>query len=124
MRRVRKKHLSQLDDDDALLLDVANRQIVQAHPLGGIQIVPSTNEVISPLYGTLNNMRAIGQMTNGVNFERNGVSMIIQQAVSAVENLYDTYKAKKALEKEARKQQKKAEEKAKKKKTKKKKKKK
>ncbi|HEC2156708.1 TPA: FAD/NAD(P)-binding protein [Staphylococcus delphini] len=119
-----KKHLSRLDDDDALLLDVANRQIVQAHPLGGIQIVPSTNEVISPLYGTLNNMRAIGQMTNGLNFERNGVTMIIQQAVSAVENLYDTYKAKKALEKEARKQQKKAEEKAKKKKEKKKKKKK
>ncbi|MBA8758731.1 pyridine nucleotide-disulfide oxidoreductase [Staphylococcus schleiferi subsp. coagulans] len=106
-----KKHLSQLDDDDALLLDVADREIIQPHPMGGIQIVPSTNEVISPLYGTLRNLRAIGQITNGVNFERNGVTMIVQQAVRAVDNLYDTYKAKKALDKEKKKAQKKAQKK-------------
>ena len=100
--------MSQLDEDDALLLDIANREIIQPHPMGGIQIVPSTNEVISPLYGTLRNLRAIGQITNGVNFERNGVTMIVQQAVRAVDNLYDTYKAKKALEKEKKKAQKKA----------------
>ncbi|ARJ50057.1 FAD/NAD(P)-binding protein [Staphylococcus lutrae] len=100
-----KKHLSQLDEDDALLIDLENRQIIQPHPQGGIQIVPSTNEVISPLYGTLKNMRAMGQITNGVNFERNGVNMIVQQAVRAVENLYETYQAQKALDKEKRKQQ-------------------
>ncbi|MDG4942775.1 FAD/NAD(P)-binding protein [Staphylococcus agnetis] len=85
-----KKHLSQLDDDDALLLDIANRQIIQSHPMGGIQIVPATNEVISPLYGTLNNLRAIGQITNGVNYYRNGIPSIVQQAVRSVQNLYDT----------------------------------
>lgn len=102
-----KKHLAQLDDDDALLLDIANRQIVQPHPMGGIQIVPTTNEVISPLYGTLNNLRAIGQTTNGVNYYRNGVPAIVQQAVRSVENLYETLKALKTLEKERDKSEKK-----------------
>ncbi|MBI5975689.1 FAD/NAD(P)-binding protein [Staphylococcus canis] len=101
-----KKKLETLDQDDALLIDIANRQIVQPHPMGGIQIVPSTNEVVSPLYGTISNLRAIGQVTNGVNFERNGVNMILQQAVRSVENLYDVYKAKKALEKENKKHKK------------------
>lgn len=55
------------------ILNLQNRQIVQAHPMGGIQIIPETNQVISPRYGTLNNMIAIGQITNGVNKLRNGV---------------------------------------------------
>ncbi|UXR79092.1 FAD/NAD(P)-binding protein [Staphylococcus sp. IVB6227] len=83
-----KKKLSQLDASDGLLLNMANKQIVQAHPIGGIQIVPESNEVISPRYGTLSNLRAFGQMTNGVNFERNGVTMIVQQAVNSVAQLY------------------------------------
>ncbi|PTJ87171.1 pyridine nucleotide-disulfide oxidoreductase [Staphylococcus hyicus] len=95
-----KKHLSQLDDDDALLLDIANRQIIQSHPMGGIQIVPSSNEVISPLYGTLNNLRAIGQVTNGVNYYRNGIPSIVQQAVRSVQNLYDTLDDRDTLNKE------------------------
>ncbi|MGV3043028.1 FAD/NAD(P)-binding protein [Staphylococcus rostri] len=83
-----KTRLDQLDESDALLLDLADKQIVQAHPMGGIQIVPETNEVISPRYGTLSNMRAIGQVTNGVNFQRNAVTMIVQQAVKTVGQLY------------------------------------
>ncbi|AVQ33313.1 pyridine nucleotide-disulfide oxidoreductase [Staphylococcus muscae] len=83
-----KKKLSQLDASDGLLLNMANKQIVQAHPIGGIQIVSESNEVISPRYGTLSNLRAFGQMTNGVNFERNGVTMIVQQAVKSVTQLY------------------------------------
>ncbi|REI00263.1 pyridine nucleotide-disulfide oxidoreductase [Staphylococcus felis] len=102
-----KKNLDELDEDDGLLIDISNRQIVQSHPMGGIQIVPSTNEVVSPLYGTVNNLRAIGQITNGVNFERNGVTMILQQAVRSVDNLYEVYKAQKALEKQEKKEKKK-----------------
>ena len=44
--------------------------------MGGIQIIPETNQVVSPRFGTLTNMIAIGQMTNGVNKLRNGVEMI------------------------------------------------
>ena len=84
-----KTRLDQLDASDGLLLDMANKQIVQAHPMGGIQIIPETNEVISPRYGTLSNMRAIGQITNGVNFQRNAVTMIVQQAVKTVAQLYE-----------------------------------
>lgn len=102
-----KKNIEDLDEEDGLVLDIANRQIVQSHPMGGIQIVPSTNEVVSPLYGTINNLRAIGQVTNGVNFERNGVTMIVQQAVKSVDNLYETYKAQKALEKDKKEKKKK-----------------
>ena len=48
-----------------------------------------TNQVISPRYGTLNNMIAIGQVTNGVNKLRNGVKMIVDQAVNSVNYLYE-----------------------------------
>ena len=54
-----KTHLSQLDEDDQLILNLENRQIVQRHPMGGIQIIPETNQVISPRYGTLKNVIAI-----------------------------------------------------------------
>ncbi|MDO0994668.1 FAD/NAD(P)-binding protein [Staphylococcus borealis] len=84
-----KTHLSDLDDEDQLILNLQNRQIVQPHPMGGIQIIPETNQVISPRYGTLNNMIAIGQVTNGVNKLRNGVKMIVDQAVSSVNYMYD-----------------------------------
>ncbi|MCS4485293.1 FAD/NAD(P)-binding protein [Staphylococcus americanisciuri] len=83
-----KTRLDQLDESDALLLDMANRHIVQSHPMGGIQIKPETNEVISSRYGTLTNLCAIGQITNGVNFQRNAVTMIVQQAVKTVGQLY------------------------------------
>ena len=82
-----KSHLSELDNDDQLILNLENRQVVQAHPLGGIQIIPETNQIISPRYGTLKNMFALGQLTNGINQSRNGVTMIVKQAVSVVENL-------------------------------------
>ena len=80
--RLIKTHLSDLDEEDQLILNLQNRQIVQPHPMGGIQIIPETNQVISPRYGTLNNMIAIGQVTNGVNKLRNGVKMIVDQAVN------------------------------------------
>ncbi|MBE7303060.1 FAD/NAD(P)-binding protein [Staphylococcus epidermidis] len=85
-----KTHLSQLDEDDQLILNLENRQIVQRHPMGGIQIIPETNQVISPRYGTLKNVIAIGQMTNGVNKLRNGVKMIVNQVVDTVSQLYIT----------------------------------
>ena len=87
-----KTHLGQLDEDDQLMLNLENRQIVQRHPMGGIQIIPETNQVISPRYGTLTNVIAIGQMTNGVNKLRNGVKMIVDQVVNTVSHLYLTQK--------------------------------
>ena len=35
-------------------------------------------------------MFALGQVTNGINQSRNGVMMIVKQAVSVVENLLNT----------------------------------
>lgn len=84
-----KTQLKDLDDDDAFIIDIANRQIVQPHPMGGIQIVPETNQVISPRHGTLPHLIAIGQITNGINQARNGVNMIVRQSVQAVKSLYD-----------------------------------
>lgn len=84
-----KNHLSELDEDDQLMKNLENRQIVQAHPMGGIQIIPETNQVISPRFGTLTNMIAIGQMTNGVNKLRNGVKMIVEQVANTVSQLYE-----------------------------------
>ncbi|NWK85443.1 FAD/NAD(P)-binding protein [Staphylococcus sp. GSSP0090] len=84
-----KTQLSDLDSDDQLVLNLENRQVVQAHPLGGIQIVAETNQIISPRYGTLKNMYALGQLTNGINQSRNGVKMIVRQAVSVVNHLFE-----------------------------------
>lgn len=84
-----RTQLKDLDEDDGFLIDIANRQIVQAHPMGGIQIVPETNQVISPRYGTLPHLIAIGQITNGINQARNGVNMIVRQSVQAVNSLYE-----------------------------------
>ncbi|MFV5910464.1 FAD/NAD(P)-binding protein [Staphylococcus arlettae] len=88
-----KSHLSELDGDDQLVLNLENRQVIQAHPLGGIQIVPETNQVISPRYGTLHHMFALGQLTNGINQSRNGVNMIVKQAVDVVKLLLQQSKA-------------------------------
>jgi len=75
-----------------LVLNLENRQVVQAHPLGGIQIVAETNQIISPRYGTLKNMYALGQLTNGINQSRNGVMMIVRQAVSVINHLFESNK--------------------------------
>lgn len=85
-----KTQLADLDGDDQLVLNLENRQVVQAHPLGGIQIVAETNQIISPRYGTLKHMYALGQLTNGINQSRNGVMMIVKQAVNVVGHLLST----------------------------------
>ncbi|MEB5783411.1 FAD/NAD(P)-binding protein [Staphylococcus pseudoxylosus] len=85
-----KTQLADLDGDDQLVLNLENRQVVQAHPLGGIQIVAETNQIISPRYGTLKHMYALGQLTNGINQSRNGVMMIVKQAVNVVDHLLST----------------------------------
>ena len=41
-----KTHLSQLDEDDQLILNLENRQIVQRHPMWHSNY-PETNQVIS-----------------------------------------------------------------------------
>ncbi|WP_436965798.1 FAD/NAD(P)-binding protein [Staphylococcus shinii] len=85
-----KTQLADLDEDDQLVLNLENRQVVQPHPLGGIQIVAETNQIISPRYGTLKYMYALGQLTNGINQSRNGVMMIVKQAVNVVDHLLST----------------------------------
>ncbi len=61
-----KSHLNELDQDDQLIKNLENRQIVKQIQWEALQII-KTNQVISPRFGTLTNMIAIGQMTNGVN---------------------------------------------------------
>lgn len=84
-----KTHLADLDHDDQLVINLENRQVVQSHSLGGIQIIPETNQVISPRYGTLRRMYAFGQLTNGINQSRNGVNMIVKQAASVVDQMFE-----------------------------------
>lgn len=84
-----KTQLKDLDSDDQLVINLENRQVIQAHPLGGIQIVAETNQVISPRYGTLQNMFALGQLTNGINQSRNGVTMIVRQATGIIHRLLE-----------------------------------
>ncbi|RIP34017.1 pyridine nucleotide-disulfide oxidoreductase [Staphylococcus gallinarum] len=84
-----KTQLEDLDSDDQLIINLENRQVIQGHPLGGIQIVAETNQVISPRYGTLQNMFALGQLTNGINQSRNGVTMIVRQASGIITKLLE-----------------------------------
>ncbi|MBW0763921.1 FAD/NAD(P)-binding protein [Mammaliicoccus fleurettii] len=83
-----KKHLSELTEDEHFIKGLENKQIIAAHPFGGILVLPYTNEVISPKFGTMPNLKVIGQLTTGVNFDVNGVSLLVDQSVRAVKDLY------------------------------------
>ncbi|MFP6333987.1 hypothetical protein [Bacillus subtilis] len=50
--------------------------------------MPYSNEIISPKYGTMPNLKGIGQITSGVNFDVNGVSLLVDETVRAVNDLY------------------------------------
>lgn len=83
-----KKNLSELTEDEHFIKGLENKQIIAAHPFGGILVLPYTNEVISPKFGTMPNLKVIGQLTTGVNFDVNGVSLLVDQSVRAVKDLY------------------------------------
>ncbi|WP_239749306.1 FAD/NAD(P)-binding protein [Mammaliicoccus sp. H-M34] len=83
-----KKHLSELTEGEHFIKGLENKQIIAAHPFGGILVLPYTNEVISPKFGTMPNLKVIGQLTTGVNFDVNGVSLLVDQSVRAVKDLY------------------------------------
>ena len=59
--------------------------------MGGIQIIPETNQVISPRYGTLTNV-IYWSNDKWCNKLRNGVKMIVDQVVNTVSHLYLTQK--------------------------------
>lgn len=83
-----KKHISELDEEEHLIQVLENKQIVAAHPFGGVLVMPFSNEIISPKFGTMPNLKVIGQLTTGVNFDANGVSLIVNQTKNAVEDFY------------------------------------
>ncbi|GGI40505.1 FAD/NAD(P)-binding protein [Mammaliicoccus stepanovicii] len=83
-----KKFLSELDEHEHFIKGLENKQIVAPHPFGGILVLPYSNEVISPKFGTMPNLKVIGQLTSGVNFDVNGVSLLVDQSVNAVNDLY------------------------------------
>ncbi len=83
-----KMHLFELNEDEHFIKGLENKQIIAPHPFGGILVVPYSNEIISPKYGTMPNLKAIGQITSGVNFDVNGVSLLVDETVRAVNDLY------------------------------------
>nr|WP_263312942.1 FAD/NAD(P)-binding protein [Mammaliicoccus sp. Marseille-Q6498] len=83
-----KKHLSELSKDEHFIKGLEDKQIFAPHPFGGILVLPYTNEVISPKFGTMPNLKVIGQITSGVNFDVNGVSLLVEQTVNAVNDLF------------------------------------
>ncbi|MGO2548073.1 MULTISPECIES: FAD/NAD(P)-binding protein [Mammaliicoccus] len=94
-----KKNLSELSEDEHFIKGLENKQIIAAHPFGGILVLPYSNEVISPKFGTMPNLKVIGQLTSGVNFDANGVSLLVDQSVRAVNDLYIELKERKNTQK-------------------------
>ncbi|QDR63790.1 FAD/NAD(P)-binding protein [Mammaliicoccus sciuri] len=94
-----KKHLSELTEEEHFIKGLENKQIIAAHPFGGILVMPYSNEVISPKFGTMPNLKVIGQLTSGVNFDVNGVSLLVDQSVRAVNDLYVELEERKKVKK-------------------------
>ncbi|WP_323704519.1 FAD/NAD(P)-binding protein [Mammaliicoccus sp. Dog046] len=86
-----KTQLNELENGEHFIKDLENKQIVAPHPFGGILVKPYSNEVISPKYGTLNNIKVIGQLTSGVHFDMNGVSLLVEQTVHASTAFYENF---------------------------------
>ncbi|MFU1768119.1 hypothetical protein ACM3BN_03045 [Mammaliicoccus sciuri] len=91
--------MSELTEEEHFIKGLENKQIIAAHPFGGILVMPYSNEVISPKFGTMPNLKVIGQLTSGVNFDVNGVSLLVDQSVRAVNDLYVELEERKKVKK-------------------------
>lgn len=60
-----------------LLAQLLDKRYVQVDPYGGINNIPETSQVISPRFGTLENLHVYGVLASGVQY-RNNSTLILQ----------------------------------------------
>lgn len=63
-------------DQDSLLAKLMNKEIIEGYTYGGITVLPSCHQVLSPRYGELKTLFAHGVLITGVELINNGAKLI------------------------------------------------
>lgn len=71
-----------------LIVNMVNRMLIAPSEFGGL-IVDKEHRVISPRYGTLNHMYAIGHLTFSSDYMSNTVNILVQNTKVMVERIME-----------------------------------
>lgn len=77
-----------IEEVNPLLAEMLNKRYVALSKYGGLAVVPETMAVISPRYGTLDNLHAHGVLVSGVQYRNNSTMMIQKTAHRLIKYLY------------------------------------
>lgn len=80
--------MRKIEDVNPLLAQMLNKRYVGLSQYGGLAAVPETMEVISPRYGSLDNLHAHGVLVSGVQYRNNSTMMIQKTAHRLIKSLY------------------------------------
>ena len=70
--------------EDHILHQLYKQRVIDDHPLGGINVEPSSQCVMKPDGEVLNQFMVLGHTTSGVNYVSNSVSILQKQAAQVV----------------------------------------
>lgn len=77
-----------IEEVNPLLAEMLNKRYVALSKYGGLAVVPETMAVISPRYGTLDNLHAHGVLVSGVKYRNNSTMIIQKTAHRLIKYLY------------------------------------
>lgn len=75
------------EDDNGVIASLRDHFLIGENSFGGI-LVNADHNVISPKFGTLNNMHALGHLTFGADYMSNTVKLLIRNAQKLSEHFY------------------------------------
>ena len=77
-----------IEEVNPLLAQLVDKRYLVLSEYGGIDVIPGSMRVISPRYGTLENMHGHGVLVSGVQYRNNSTMMIQKTAHRLMKNLY------------------------------------
>ncbi len=80
--------LENIEEVNPLLAQLLDKRYIAVDASGGISVLPGTMQVISPRFGTLENLHAHGVLTAGVQYRNNSTMIIQLTARVAIRELY------------------------------------
>lgn len=80
--------LENIEEVNPLLAQLLDKRYIAVDSSGGISVLPGTMQVISPRFGTLENLHAHGVLTAGAQYRNNSTMIIQLTARVAIRELY------------------------------------
>lgn len=81
-------YMRKTEEVNPLLEQILDKRYVSIYEYGGLAVVPETMSIISPLYGTLDNIHGHGILAVGVQYRNNSTMMIQMTAHKLIKMLY------------------------------------